>query len=444
MNVRRFRRLFRTVLLSASPVSLIACVSRTEMPEQAACFDVAGVDRYARLTLNADVDGIAFATRGDAYAVATALSPTPTERLPDLGLPCARARDRSACESEVARLLADPSTASWYVQTSEDALPTHVIDLGVITAGDDVRIATLADVIAAAAPIETREEAATALVLQNYRFDCGAPNVRPEAGGWTFKKTRKYCDGQETEYFTRVDRDGKASQAGTHDVHEGDNSCIEGRRPANLVATDQAWLSSLTACFSEIAHMEAAAVVAFDDLHRALARHAAPPHLLARVRRARADEIEHAAITARLASRFGGRPPTPELHTATPAHDLLALALENAVEGCVREAYGALVAAHQAAHAADPGVRSVFARIAKDEARHAELSLTLDAWLQSKLSSGDRALVESAKDRAFTELEVASAAVPVPEVVAVAGVPTEQAAQTLLRQLRWAALQNAA
>ena len=51
------------------------------------------------------------------------------------------------------------------------------------------------------------------------------------------------------------------------------------------------------------------------------------------------------------------------------------IARENAEEGCVRETFGALLAAHQAAYACDPEVREVMTRIAGDELRHAALAL---------------------------------------------------------------------
>ncbi len=54
----------------------------------------------------------------------------------------------------------------------------------------------------------------------------------------------------------------------------------------------------------------------------------------------RANTHDLAAVTTRLARRFGATPPTPRVEiTATkPEPSLLQLARENAVEGCVREA----------------------------------------------------------------------------------------------------------
>lgn len=133
---------------------------------------------------------------------------------------------------------------------------------------------------------------------------------------------------------------------------------------------------------------------------------------------------------------------TPQIEvgsTAHAEHPLLRLALENAVEGCVREAYGAVVAAHQGARAADPEVRAAFARIAADEAEHAELSFDIDAWLMPLLTADERGLVDAAKAQAWIDLAASCEVEPAPEVVRVAGMPAAAGARVLLAQLAWAA-----
>jgi hypothetical protein len=78
--------------------------------------------------------------------------------------------------------------------------------------------------------------------------------------------------------------------------------------------------------------------------------------------------------------------------------------MENAVEGCVREAHGALVAAFQATHASEASVRAAFAKIAVDEAEHAELSFALDTWLSAQLAPAERLQVDAAKGQAWRDL----------------------------------------
>ena len=56
---------------------------------------------------------------------------------------------------------------------------------------------------------------------------------------------------------------------------------------------------------------------------------------------------------------------------ALPTRALGVVAIENAVEGCVRETFGALIASWQAEHARDPGIKRLMRSIARDETRHA-------------------------------------------------------------------------
>jgi hypothetical protein len=73
------------------------------------------------------------------------------------------------------------------------------------------------------------------------------------------------------------------------------------------------------------------------------------------------------------------------------------MATENAVEGCVRETFGALVAHHQAAHASDPVIASAMRTIAEDETRHAALAWAIARWADARLD--ERARVRVARRR---------------------------------------------
>jgi hypothetical protein len=122
------------------------------------------------------------------------------------------------------------------------------------------------------------------------------------------------------------------------------------------------------------------------------------------------EERRHARVMTRLARNHGA--PVPALRVrAARARSLEAFARENAIEGCVKETYGAALALHQAQHAHDPNVRAAMQRIAFDEARHAELAWQIDAWVAPRLHS--RARIRVARERAraarrLHEREVAS------------------------------------
>ena len=104
-----------------------------------------------------------------------------------------------------------------------------------------------------------------------------------------------------------------------------------------------------------------------------LSEHDAPPSLVAAAERAARDEIRHAAMVSRLAIEHGAQL-TPPPRSVKRLPSLFELARENAVEGCVRETYGALVCMLQAEAAAEPRLRKQMAAIASDEARHAALA----------------------------------------------------------------------
>jgi hypothetical protein len=187
------------------------------------------------------------------------------------------------------------------------------------------------------------------------------------------------------------------------------STCVAGRRPEGLRPSAAVQRRrAIGAYFAEAARMEAASVHAFERLARELDALGAPRALIARALQAALDEIRHARVTGSLARRFGSEP-LQALIEPMRARSALEIALENAVEGCVRETYGALLAHHQAQAARDPHVREAMQRIAEDETRHAELSWHVARWLEPRLSRADRRRLVAARSAAlaqlFTELD---------------------------------------
>lgn len=178
-------------------------------------------------------------------------------------------------------------------------------------------------------------------------------------------------------------------------------TCVEGRRPEGYLEGEMAptiagWLAHAT-------DLERVSIDAFQILRRELAHHEAPAELVEWAARAEADEVRHARALGALARREGVPPREIPAHRG-PMRPVLEIAIENAVEGCVRETYGALVAAHQAEHAKRRDVRRAMIAIARDEASHAELAWSVHAWLMTRLTSDERARVEDAMTRAIAEL----------------------------------------
>jgi len=186
---------------------------------------------------------------------------------------------------------------------------------------------------------------------------------------------------------------------------------------------------------AQIAHLEAASVHAFVALGRDLGRFGAPARLRAACRRAARDEVRHAAVTRKLAERAGGRVARVRIDRQRP-RTLEAMAIENAVEGCVGEAYGAAVAHIQAGQATDERVRASMKRIAADETRHAQISFELAAWFDENLSAAARRRVRSARTRAVQELARAVDRASCSVAAAELGLPTAQQASALVSALR--------
>jgi hypothetical protein len=101
-------------------------------------------------------------------------------------------------------------------------------------------------------------------------------------------------------------------------------------------------------------------------------------------------------MTARLAKQRGAHPTFPKALPPTAVRSLFDVALENAVEGCVRETYGAVVGLVGASTVQDVELGRAMRSIASDECRHAELAWAVHAWLLPRLSADERRHVEHA------------------------------------------------
>ncbi|HEX8791340.1 MAG TPA: ferritin-like domain-containing protein [Polyangiaceae bacterium] len=182
-------------------------------------------------------------------------------------------------------------------------------------------------------------------------------------------------------------------------------TCIGGRRTEGFAARGAAGGTD----GERLAHMawlEAVSVHAFERLEHELAAHGAPPSLRRDARRARCDEVRHTAMTTRLARRRGVEPVVPDRPSTMRVRTLVDVAVENAVEGCVRETYGALLAFVEALSSPDPSLRRAMRSIAEDECRHAELAWSVHAWALPRLPRAERKRVDEALRGAAREIPV--------------------------------------
>jgi hypothetical protein len=140
--------------------------------------------------------------------------------------------------------------------------------------------------------------------------------------------------------------------------------------------------------------MEHASVAAFARFALQLASLGAPPDLLAGTAAAMLDEIGHARGCFELARRHGGRDVGPgplPVADALQAWDAPSVVVCTILEGCIGETVAALEAAEVLAHTEDGAARALLARIATEEAAHAELAWRFVAWA---LERGDSSLRE--------------------------------------------------
>jgi len=178
-----------------------------------------------------------------------------------------------------------------------------------------------------------------------------------------------------------------------------------GRRPSHFVARRSRGATREGAWLAAMAQLEAASVFAFEMLRDDLARLGAPRSLRRDAEVAANDERRHARLVGSLASSRGADPSAPR-RPAPRVRSLRSIARENAVEGCVRETFGALVAWHQALHAEDADVREVMREIAADETRHAALAFGVDAWARTRLEPGDLRAIRRSEREARRTLRI--------------------------------------
>jgi hypothetical protein len=358
------------------------------------------------------------------------------------GTACATASDRAACEQALSNL----SSRTGFRSSCQELCSAYYL---ATTRGDEVTAHTTLEALKGfLGPIDTAQEAALLAFASNYDLSCsdlarGATRANDQ-GGFNIIGTRGHTCGPDTkltQYVLEVSASGEVKEVGSHVLERGNPNCVIGRRPAGLHASDGVVCAdALGRHFASAAHLEAASIKAFLRLREELALHGAEVALQDAALVSALEEVLHTDVSTRLARRFGATPRRPEV-AELPLRSLFEVALDNAVEGCVRETFGALVGHYQALHARDAEVREAMTRIAEDETRHAELAWAIDRWAREQLPAADRAALREAQRRAVVTLRE-EVALPLDAALATeAGMPTPEVAASLvatLEQELWA------
>jgi hypothetical protein len=208
-----------------------------------------------------------------------------------------------------------------------------------------------------------------------------------------------------------------------------------GRRPRGLRSPKRVAAKTPSgAYFATMAHEEAASVHAFHRMKQELLRFGAPERLVRAASRATREESSHAKMMKRLATAFGGVA-SPALMKKESRRSLEAMAIENAVEGCVNETFGALLMTWQSANTSSKDLRTAFAKIARDETGHAVLSREVAAWAETQLDAQANARVKRARSRAVAKLERSSKRLENKGFEQIVGWPTRTQRSELIQKM---------
>jgi len=170
-------------------------------------------------------------------------------------------------------------------------------------------------------------------------------------------------------------------------------------KPASVAAQ----ASSAALWYARAAANEAGSVRSFRALAGELRDSSIGRRFAKRLRNAARDEISHARLMREEARRRGAEPLKHDFR-AHSGRSLLEISVENAREGCVEETWAALVAHVQARRASTVQAKRLFAQIAQDETRHAELAWDLHLELKNQLGEDERATLNAALNQSIEQL----------------------------------------
>lgn len=313
----------------------------------------------------------------------------PPEMTEEEGELCAGATDRDAC-----------TTAYFAVEEWSNHLRT--------TSGDQVQVWSSEDGLLDL--IGEVDAGAEALLLAWGLGDAVVCGDLAESGwaetetGWQVLTTSytSICDPiVQVRTLREISRAGAITEVAVDEINRS-SACI-GRRPAGLCAQPVGEQAPVQRWLAEAARLEAASVLAFEQLAEELRLLGAPEALIRGAREAADDERRHAAQIGALARSEGAEPGEVQVAPSS-ARGLYELALDNAVEGCVRETFGALAGLWQADAARDPAVAGVMRAVARDEVAHAALSWQIAGWAEALLSGEQRSAVRAAQRAAVEAL----------------------------------------
>ncbi len=366
----------------------------------------------------------------DTIILRTSFRPAPNDGpgqdVAQIGESCATAGDAPDCLSKLASM--SPEGSGWGycgMGCSDSGLVT--------TRGQRVDLYdSPAEIATFLGDIDAPAEALLLAIANDYSPVCDSPVQ--DGDSWTLTASILTSDCPMTHEIRLITVDGNGTIAVLETLETTNSNICAGRRPDGMVAADWVCEDAVAEHLAMLAHLEAAAVIAFERLAVDLEHLDAPASLIIRARAAALDEVDHAQRMGAMAREHGVVVPVVEV-SARISRSVFDIAMENAVEGCVRETYGVVDALYRSHHASRPAVRALFAKIAEDEARHASLSWDVAEWLRPHLSVVQRAEIELACKRAHASLRDALGRGVVDAVQRELGAPPSYAAVAMAKSL---------
>lgn len=271
-------------------------------------------------------------------------------------------------------------------------------------------------------------------------LECPAPeevDKRELTGACGSRITAILGEGERVDNINHFVSDPEDEQPGCcYPVKQTKPNCdygrplrVEGEPVLAPVVDDHAWAAdlglrasalppavreALVVRWTRAALDEHASVAAFSHVALDLMRHGAPPELIEQAHVAALDEIRHARHGFAIASALRGAPVGPGAFPLGPevplAADLVAVAVEAALDGCIGETVASLLAREAAEICEEPAIREVLRGIAEDEQRHALLGWRTVRWAIARGGAAVREAVADVFNRAARE----GVAVPLP------------------------------
>lgn len=392
-----------------------------------------GESQFEHMQLTTDYDYLALRSEwfpGDAGAQLSS----------ETGVACSQATDQATCLQALDA--ARPTQTSDWRSCGQICWASGVV----MTRGDDVQLFDSAEgLLNLLGAIDTPYEVALIAQAKGYTATCGEARYAQAVDGFTLITTEMIasCPIAYADVTLAVRSNGKIAELSSKPVQRASTGACVGRRPEGLVELGDSDPCASDALpeqlevghfFADVAQLEESAVAAFGVIEAELVALGAPRRLRRAARRAASDEVRHTVLSSRLARRYGVAPEHPRIQER-PLRSLFELALDNAVEGCVRETYGAACARYQALRSSDSEVRRALAGVAVDEARHAQLSWRIHGWACSQLSPAELARLGLATARAIAELRSELGRDPGEAVRRCAGMPSPAHALAMLDAL---------